>query len=264
MEIRTFSMEVRELAEADGVGSFTGHASAFGVHEPAYNTVFDAGAFKRTIKARNPFAITWMHSPLDPLGVADLEEDDKGLLVHGRVDLASPAGQRAYSGLRMGYIDAMSHGFDTVKDYIDGDGVRHIKEAKLWEVALVTRHFGANPDALVAAVRSAGEGLARMRQLQEEGSHAELKRVAAEIRDLLLDTVPQDKGEDGEGHEPQAIDIHQPLAALAAEVQALRAAVDPRYRTPGRQDAPQQGQGDPQLHSLLENLRAYKETLSRR
>jgi HK97 family phage prohead protease len=161
--------EVRALDADDEAGTFDGQASTPKIDD--WGDRFMPGAWKRTIKnQKGVVPILHFHAPDRAIGLTKELEDQEsaGLYVKGALDLGVEAGRDNYSGLRFGYIDRMSVGFTALKytwrkkgakDDDTGDEFnvsgRDIKEARLWEVSLVTRNFAANDAALVNEVRSA-------------------------------------------------------------------------------------------------------------
>lgn len=183
MQYRTWTMDLRAVGDPEG--HFDGYASVFGAQD-SYGTIFDPGSFKKTLKERKgKFPVTWFHDPTQPVGLASVTEDDHGLLVAGDLDLENDVARRVYSGLRFGYVSEMSHGFNAIRHKVDEDGVTHFTEVKLVEVALLTSHYAANPQAVVTAVRDASVKLAHLRRLEKDGATAELLRVAEDLRLIL-------------------------------------------------------------------------------
>jgi len=181
MDFRAYSMEVRGLQEA---GMFTGYASVFG-NIDSYGTVVDKGAFKKTIKDnKGQFPVLFFHDPTRPVGMTSVQEDGHGLLVDGKIDLNTSDGQLVYSGLREGYIDRMSIGFDVITA-TPVDGIPHFKELRLWENSLITRNFAANEDALVTDVRATVAGLRRIQVAMQESANLELQNALADLRTLV-------------------------------------------------------------------------------
>ncbi len=156
-------LEVRELRAEGREGDFEAHASVFGVKD-AYNTFFDFGAFKRTLKAqKGELPITFFHMPWMGIGLAKCEEDNTGLLVHGSLNIEhSKDAAEVYAGLpdpsgenpAAGYYSQMSHGFDPIKTRKDDDGYLHYTEVKSYEVAILMRNFAACPGTDIDKVRS--------------------------------------------------------------------------------------------------------------
>lgn len=151
------AFEVRAV-EGGEPGSFEGYASVFGVVD-SYGTVFDKGAFKKTIKERKGWLpIVWMHNPHEPIGRAEVSEDGKGLWVKGQLDLDVQRGSEVHSGMKKGYITQMSHSFRKVKEKIvkaeDKSEIPHLLEVIEFEVSPVTTNFASNEEAEVVAVRT--------------------------------------------------------------------------------------------------------------
>lgn len=146
MERKTCKFELKEMDEAEG--TFTGYASTFTSIPDSYGDVVDKGAFKKTIKEnRSRIKVLWNHSTMEPIGKpVEMTEDDTGLLVKGKLSLGVQRAREVLALMKDGVINEMSIGFDTINDVVK-DGVRHIKEARLWDVSPVT--YAANPTALI-------------------------------------------------------------------------------------------------------------------
>jgi len=143
-----------ELKQIDEEGVFEGYASVFG-NVDSDGEIVDKGAFSKTLRENDGrFPLVWFHSPFEPVGIAQAEEDDRGLLIkRGELDLDVAKGREVHSGMRRGYIDRFSFGFRRVKEGME-DGVNHIKEVRLLEISPITRNFAANDQALLTDVRS--------------------------------------------------------------------------------------------------------------
>jgi HK97 family phage prohead protease len=151
MDTKSFSFKADLDDDDDDRGIFAGMASVFDF-EDHQGEVVVAGAFDETLKIHEGiFPILWQHDYNRPIGKALLQETATGLEVErGELDLDIADGQRTYSGLKKGYLTAMSIGFNTVEDeWIDG--VRHLKKIDLWEISIVT--FPVNRLALVDSVK---------------------------------------------------------------------------------------------------------------
>jgi len=147
------SFEVRAVEDGEP-GSFEGYASVFGVVD-SHGTVFDRGAFTKTIKERKGWLpIVWMHKPDEPIGRAIVTEDERGLHVKGQLDLDVQRGAEINSGMKKGYITEMSHSFGKIPDKIkieksDGVEVPHFREVKSYEVSPVTANFASASEATI-------------------------------------------------------------------------------------------------------------------
>jgi HK97 family phage prohead protease len=129
-----------------------------------YGTVFDKGAFKKTIKERKGWLpIVWMHNPSEPIGRADVKEDDKGLWVKGQLDLDVQRGSEVHSGMKKGYITEMSHSFRGIKQKSvkaeDKSEIPHFLEVQSFEISPVTTNFASNEEAVITGVRTQERGV---------------------------------------------------------------------------------------------------------
>lgn len=150
-ELDTKSMSTKS---EDGLnfGFFSGYASVFGNVDET-DDVCVKGCFRDTIaKDGKKRPLLWQHWMNDPIGsIIDMEEDDKGLFVMGRLNLGTEKGEEAYALLKAQDIDRMSIGYSVNEMDYEGD-LRFIKSVRLWEVSLVT--IPANPLATVTQVKN--------------------------------------------------------------------------------------------------------------
>ena len=129
-----------------------------------YADIVAAGAFKASLASHKSAgtmpAMLWQHDQREPIGVwTSMVEDEKGLMIRGRLALDTVRGKEAQALAKMGAINGLSIGFysknwtyDTEKD------IRTITELDLWEVSLVT--FPANRSARVTQVKAAADTIA--------------------------------------------------------------------------------------------------------
>jgi HK97 family phage prohead protease len=135
-------------------GSFSGYASLFGEVDLGKDAI-KAGAFEKTLNQRGAAGIRmlWQHDPNQPIGVwTKVREDKRGLYVEGKLTTGVAKAQEVLELMRSGAIDGLSIGFKTVRARADAAGVRHIHEADLWEISVVT--FPMLPSARVGQVKS--------------------------------------------------------------------------------------------------------------
>jgi len=150
----TGSLEIKSLDEG---GMFEGYASVFGVQDSDGDVIMK-GAFKNTIaKAKQTGRMPKMllqHDIRNLVGkYTDIQEDENGLFVKGRLIMEVQQGREAYALLKEGILDALSVGFNIPPG--GAFGANHglmIEEVDLMEISLVT--FGANPEALITNVKS--------------------------------------------------------------------------------------------------------------
>lgn len=150
-EVKTFSFEVKEIDEEEGI--FTGYAATFSKTPDSYGDIIDPGAFKKTLReGAKRIKILWNHHVLEPIGKPlEMVEDDKGLLVKGKLSLGVQRAKEVLSLMKDGVITEMSIGYNTMKETFT-NGVRHLQEIRLWDVSPVT--FAANPEAVITGVKA--------------------------------------------------------------------------------------------------------------
>ncbi|MBX7459547.1 HK97 family phage prohead protease [Qipengyuania huizhouensis] len=156
-------MPVLKLKKFGEKGEFEGYASVFG-NRDSYGDVVVSGAFKDSLAehAKNDTMpkLFWQHDSWKPIGSwLEMEEDDTGLKVKGRLNMDVQQGREAYALLEAGDIDGLSIGY-RVRESEDDEvqGVTLLKELDLVEVSVVS--LGANEQALVSSFKSIrAEGL---------------------------------------------------------------------------------------------------------
>lgn len=147
MEHKALPIEVK----ADGdEGEITGYGAFFG-NIDSYGDRIVKGAFADTLKERMP-KMLWQHDMWEPIGKwTEAVEDEKGLLLKGKLTMGSARGRDAYALIKDGALDGLSIGFRTKSDEMV-DNVRELREIDLYEVSIVT--IGANSKALIETVKS--------------------------------------------------------------------------------------------------------------
>lgn len=174
-------------------GTIEGYGSVYGVEDKGGDIVA-AGAFKSSVDGGRMPKMLWQHDPGTPIGVWDeMKEDQRGLVLKGRLNLDTTAGRDALGNLRMGSVDGLSIGYRTTDcDFDQNTGVRTIKEAELWEVSVVT--FPMNNLAGVHSVKSQDEidgmALAEIeRHMREawDAPRSEAKRVINRLSTIIAE-----------------------------------------------------------------------------
>jgi HK97 family phage prohead protease len=150
VETRDFNLKIKAAGEADGKGTFSGLAATYDVDQGGDRII--PGAFTMTLQSsKGTFPLLWQHQSDNPIGSVKCTETSSGLAVEGSILLSVPAGQQAYDFIKAGIIKGLSIGYTTVKEGFD-NGVRLLKEVKLFEVSAVT--FPMNEGALIASVKN--------------------------------------------------------------------------------------------------------------
>ena len=143
-------------AAADDEGTLSGHASIFG-NVDLQGDVVQHGAFKEIlVNEAGQIPLLWQHNAREPIGVARVGEDARGLKFSASLVLEDPLARTARAHVKAGSVRGVSIGFDILKDGAKFvNGVRHLIGLKLFEISLVT--FAANQLARVEAVKSRHE-----------------------------------------------------------------------------------------------------------
>ena len=143
------SIELKEATttrQPDGRLKVVAYAAIFG-NIDSYNDIIVKGAFSNTLRKEGKrVAVCWQHEMRRPIGKLTLiKEDETGLMVEF---LISKSEEEVAVKVEEGIITEMSIGYSTIDfEYNTKDGIRTIKEARLYEVSLVTR--AANEDAKI-------------------------------------------------------------------------------------------------------------------
>ena len=145
-----------ELESADESGEFSGYAAVFG-NKDSGGDIIEKGAFSKTIREDfDRIKILSQHTDCElPIGKPlELREDDKGLFIRGKIS-DTAKGRDIQTLMKDGVLNI---GYDAVEfDYDSEQGVRRLKEIKLWEVSIVT--WAMNDQAKIDEVKSLVEGL---------------------------------------------------------------------------------------------------------
>jgi len=141
-----------EVKDVNSDGTFTGMASVYG-NTDLGGDVVERGAFSKTLQENTAVPILWHHDPKEVIGEGVLRNTRDGLEINGKLDIGiDETAKKAYEKLKLGRMKGLSIGFQSIQDEIK-NGVRHLKEIKLWEVSIVT--FPMNQRATVTSVKAA-------------------------------------------------------------------------------------------------------------
>jgi uncharacterized protein len=178
MEKRDFSFKVKSFDEPDG--SFEGDLAVYG-NEDLGGDVIQPGAFKRSIANQgNVVPLLWQHRPDEPIGTLTLEDTPGALKVKGQLLLDLPMAQKARTLLKAKIIKGLSIGYDTITQDFD-NGVRHLKELRLWEGSVVT--FPMNPLATVTAIKTLDDPDDEQEELAAlQAIYASLQRLGSVLK----------------------------------------------------------------------------------
>lgn len=185
MEKRVFNLREARADEGEGRKKLVvGYAAVFNqLSEPMWGMreKIRPGAFTKTIREGDIRAV-WNHDPALVLGrtksgTLDLREDEHGLWVEIQPPETTWATD-ALESIRRGDVDQMSFGFETVRDYWEGEEgeqTRTLVEVRLFEVSPVT--FPAYPQTEVS-LRSLEQLLGQLKTADPEQARALIARLS--------------------------------------------------------------------------------------
>lgn len=174
-----------EYKAAGETGAFSGYASIFGNIDLGGDIV-ERGAFKEMVtNAEGKIVTLWQHDARQPVAVADVKQDDRGLAFDGQLVMEDPTARKALAHMKAGSVRGMSIGFDILPGgaEIMESGIRLLKALKLWEISVVT--WGMNPLAGVSSAKERIKQITTIRDfedfLRDEGgfSNAQAKLLAS-------------------------------------------------------------------------------------
>jgi HK97 family phage prohead protease len=150
-----------KIKAVDDAGHFTGVGAVYGNVDLGGDKILP-GAFTKTLEGSKRYPLLWQHKSDLPVGSVTVSDTPNGLSVEGQLLIKGspllaldsdevPQARIAYSLLKAGVIKGLSIGYDTEKAaYVDG--VRELRELKLWELSIVT--FPMNPGATILGVKN--------------------------------------------------------------------------------------------------------------
>lgn len=142
-------IQYRDSGAGANYRTITGYASVFNRASEdlgGFREIIAPGAFRNALANDAPVALLYDHDTASVLastknGSLELREDETGLRVWARVDMADPDVQRVASKLRSGIVDQMSFAFTVGEeswDYTESTPVRTIRSVEsLYECSIV-------------------------------------------------------------------------------------------------------------------------------
>lgn len=213
-------------------GQFLAYASVFG-NTDSYGDVVQPGAFKKSLAfweaADKVLPLLFGHNFSDPdynIGyIVSAEEDEKGLLVLGELDMESPKAAQVYRLIKGRRLAELSFAYNVVDASKNEAGGLDLKELQLLEVSLVP--VGANSETEILAVK-AGE-LASSLKAGRSISAANLSKLEAAVaalQEVLSAAKPAEEPAEEETSTEKA-QSHIPEEKAAAEASGKSASPSP-------------------------------------
>ena len=140
-------------AKTDRPLCFSGYASLFSLTDLS-GDIIERGAFTKSLQRGAGVPMLWQHQADNPIGIwTKITEDQRGLYVEGQLTQGVTRADEAWRLISEGALDGLSIGFRAIRSKKSAStGRRHILEAELWEISLVT--FPMLPQARVYPVQS--------------------------------------------------------------------------------------------------------------
>jgi HK97 family phage prohead protease len=142
-EIRTNHTEFQIRDSTDGM-TISGYAAVFNSDSEPLPFIerIAPGAFTRSLKARNEIKLLWNHDSGEPMaslrgGSLKIWEDAKGLAYEATL-ANTTRGRDVAELIRSKVIDAMSFGFNVIKDTWDERGNRILDAVRIHEISVVS------------------------------------------------------------------------------------------------------------------------------
>lgn len=210
MRVSSADFEIRETSEGM---TFEGYAAIFNSRSEnlgGFTEFVAPGAFTRSLKTRNDVKLLWNHDSGQVLGstrarTLTLTEDARGLKVRALLP-NTQLGRDTAELLKRGDVDAMSFGFNVIKDTWNAAGdERTLDAVRLFEVSIVS--FPAY---------SSTAGSVSVRSLEKLATRAEVDANALEAALTKLE-AGEDLDNDARNLLTSVIDKLSPAAEFNAE-----------------------------------------------
>lgn len=145
MNYKAIQIDSQNIDEVNGI--VTGYGSIFG-NVDSDGDIMAKGCYTKTLQENGSrVKYCWQHDIWQPIGSFNsLVEDETGLKFEAVIP-PTRLGKDALILMKNGVINENSVGFGIVKADYNSDGIRIIREVKLYEISCVT--LAANPLALI-------------------------------------------------------------------------------------------------------------------
>lgn len=156
-----------EYKAAGETGSFSGYASIFG-NVDLGGDIVERGAFKEMVTNEEGKVVAlWQHDSRQPIGVATVRQDDKGLAFDGQLVMEDATARKAHAHMKAKSVRGMSIGYDVLPGGAElrESGVRVLKAIKLWEISVVT--WGMNPLAAITDAKDMVKQITDIRAFED-------------------------------------------------------------------------------------------------
>jgi len=192
---RRLSVKIKSYQDS---GKVEGYVSIYG-NKDLNGDIVEPGAFTKTVTESGGEVVMLLHHDRTrPIGMAKLEEREKGLFLSGQIATDLPDGELAHKQAAKGLLRGLSIGYRTVKEMWDDMAKAfRLYEVKLFEASLVT--IPANPLTLIESVKAEHDLIARAAEDIKAGrtlSAATRKRLEAAVEEIQALLTEADASEE--------------------------------------------------------------------
>lgn len=227
-EQKTIEFELEDYNEAEGI--FSGYGAVFSNIDSG-GDIIEPGAFTKTIaeSADRVKILSGHNEGLLPIGKPlELREDAKGLYLEAKIS-DTALGRDVKTLIGDGVLCELSIGYDPIVFDYDEQGIRHLREVKLWEISVVT--WAMNEEATITGYKG-GEVAAQVEAMAQSvvtDMKAGRKISASRMKSLkdastsmktavkLLDAIIREAEGDGKGTVPARAAKKVPPRSRAAK-----------------------------------------------
>lgn len=163
-ELKTIDFELEDIDAEKGI--FSGYGAVFS-NVDSGGDIIEPGAFTKTIAegVGRVKILSGHNESLLPIGIPlELREDAKGLFIKAKIS-DTTLGKDVKTLIQDGVLCELSIGYDPVTFEYDADGIRHLKEVKLWEISVVT--WAMNEEAVITDYKG-GEVAAQVEAMTQD------------------------------------------------------------------------------------------------
>ena len=184
-EFKTIEFELEDFDDEEG--TFSGYGAVFSNIDSG-GDIIEPGAFTKTIAegVGRVKILSGHNDSLLPIGKPlELREDAKGLFMRAKIS-DTALGRDVKTLIHDKVLGELSIGYDPIIFDYDEDGIRHLREVKLWEISVVT--WAMNAEAVITDFKA--EAAARIESMAQD-IEADIKagrKISAARLKTLTDT----------------------------------------------------------------------------
>lgn len=167
MEHEFKKMRFKMDAYNEEEGIFSGYGAVF-ENIDSGGDIIEPGAFTKTLaEGWERVKVLALHNDFWlPIGrPVELREEPNGLFISGKIS-DTTMGRDVKVLLKDGVLNELSIGYDPIIFDYDENGIRHLREIKLWEVSVVT--WAMNPEAVITSYKSMQETAAQALAIKKD------------------------------------------------------------------------------------------------